>query len=206
MTEGRKLETRRPLSQLIGFKGKITGKSHDLHGTIYGFRLRFSLESTHWIKHLFVLTLRQQMPPLLDNMLPSGNLLLSYWSHGPLEIVSFHGKTDDFPQLCNRLPDSKSTINVHVHGKIRSRWPFSSSQSVRHLPEATSQLWYVGHVTIESPQNQLEYMIKTTYDINIFMKYISITIYKYHISQLQGSNPSADLCVGRSWNAGSTEV
>ena len=25
------------------FKGKITGKSHDLHGKIYGFRLRFSL-------------------------------------------------------------------------------------------------------------------------------------------------------------------
>ena len=49
MTEGRKLETRRPLSQLIGFKGKITGKSHDLHGKIDGFRLRCSLKSTHWL-------------------------------------------------------------------------------------------------------------------------------------------------------------
>ena len=29
------------------FKGKITGKSHDLHGKIYGFRLRFSLQLIH---------------------------------------------------------------------------------------------------------------------------------------------------------------
>ena len=29
------------------FKGKFTGKPHDLHGKIDGFRLRFSLKSIH---------------------------------------------------------------------------------------------------------------------------------------------------------------
>ena len=27
------------------FKGKFTGKPHDLHGKIYGFRCRFSLQT-----------------------------------------------------------------------------------------------------------------------------------------------------------------
>ena len=31
------------LGSIDWFKGKITGKSHDLHGKIYAFRLRFSL-------------------------------------------------------------------------------------------------------------------------------------------------------------------
>ena len=31
------------------FKGKFTGKPHDLHGKIYGFRLRFSLKPIHWL-------------------------------------------------------------------------------------------------------------------------------------------------------------
>ena len=31
------------MDQLIGLREKITGKSHDLHGKIYGFRLRCSL-------------------------------------------------------------------------------------------------------------------------------------------------------------------
>ena len=35
-------------SSIDWFKGKITGKSHDLHGKIYGFRLRFSLQLIHW--------------------------------------------------------------------------------------------------------------------------------------------------------------
>ena len=36
------------------FEGKITGKSHMTHGKIYGFRLRFSLKSTHWVYHLVI--------------------------------------------------------------------------------------------------------------------------------------------------------
>ena len=31
-------------------RGNSTGKSHMNHGKIYGFRLRFSLKSTHWTK------------------------------------------------------------------------------------------------------------------------------------------------------------
>ena len=35
------------------FMGKITGKPHDLHGNIYGFRLRFSQENPiHWIQRV----------------------------------------------------------------------------------------------------------------------------------------------------------
>ena len=36
--------------QLIGFVGKNDRKSHRNHGKINGFRFRFSLKSTHWIK------------------------------------------------------------------------------------------------------------------------------------------------------------
>ena len=37
-----------PIYSIDLFKGKITGESHDLHRKIYGFRLSFSLKSTHW--------------------------------------------------------------------------------------------------------------------------------------------------------------
>ena len=38
-----------PFNWLVSM-GKITGQSHDLHGKIDGFRLRFSLKSTHWLR------------------------------------------------------------------------------------------------------------------------------------------------------------
>ena len=36
------------------FKGKFTGKPHDLNGKIYGFRFRFSLQPIHWFLSVFM--------------------------------------------------------------------------------------------------------------------------------------------------------